>query len=106
MVPIYVLNFEIHCEVVSPLVFTIELVFGFSASVTRLNLFFGCFLDSSRFFKEPAGIVCYAFEAFSRSCILLELKMISFLSKIFKLFFRVTGFAHLLRLLSHFYCHF
>ena len=36
---------------------TIELVFGLSASVARLNLFFGC-LDGSRFFKKPAGIVC------------------------------------------------
>ena len=25
-----------------------------------------CFLDGSGFFKEPAGTVCYAFEAFSR----------------------------------------
>ena len=37
--------------------FTMELVFGLSTSVTRLNLFFGCFSDGSRFFKEPAGIV-------------------------------------------------
>ena len=51
--------------------FTKELVFGSSTSVTRLNLFL-CFLDGSRFFKEPAGIACYAFEAFSRGCILLE----------------------------------
>ena len=28
--------------------------------------------------KEAAGIVCHAFEAFSRGCILLELEMISF----------------------------
>ena len=35
--------------------FTIELVFGSVTSVTRLNLFFGCFLDGSHFFKEPAG---------------------------------------------------
>ena len=35
---------------------------------TRLNLF----LDDSCFFREPAGIVCHAFEAFSRGCILLE----------------------------------
>ena len=37
------------------------------------------FLDVSRFFKEPAGIVCPAFEAFSRGCLLLELGIISFL---------------------------
>ena len=49
--------------------FTIELVFGSSSSVTRLNLFFGCLLDGSHFFKEPAGIVCH------------------FLHIIFKLFF-------------------
>ena len=56
--------------------FTKELVFGSPASVTSLNLLFVCFIDSSRFFKEPAGIVCYAFEAFSRGCILLELKIV------------------------------
>ena len=42
------------------------------------------FLDGSRFFKEPAGIACYAFEPYSRGwCILLELEMISFLPIIF-----------------------
>ena len=106
MIAIYVLNLEIHCEVVSPIVFTRELVFGLSASVTKLNLFFGCFLDSSSSFKKPTGIVCYDFEPFSRGSILLKLEMVSFLPKIFKLFFRVTGFAHLLRLLPHFYRHF
>ena len=30
------------------------------------------FLDGSRCFKEAAGTACYAFEAFSRGCILLE----------------------------------
>ena len=55
---------------------TKELVFGSSTPATRLNLFFACFIDGSRFFKEPAGIVCHAFEAFSRSCVLLELKII------------------------------
>ena len=31
--------------------------------VTRLNVFVCvCVLDRSRFFKEPAGIACYAFE--------------------------------------------
>ena len=34
---------------------------------------FGCFIDGSRFFKEPAEIVCHDFEAFSRGCILSEL---------------------------------
>ena len=76
--------------------FVINLVFGSSASVTRLNLFFGCFLDVSRFFKEPARIAYHIFEAFSRGCISLELEMISFL----KYLFRITGFAHLLRLLA------
>ena len=52
--------------------FTKDLVFGSSTSVTRLNLFFVCFIDGSHFFKKPAGIVCHAFEAFSRGCILLE----------------------------------
>ena len=66
MIPIYALNLKIHCEVASPLVFTRELDFGLSASVSRLNLFFGYLLVSSRFFKEPAGIACYAFDAFSR----------------------------------------
>ena len=46
--------------------FNKELVFSSSTSVTRLNLFFVCFMDGSHFFKEPAGIVCHAFEAFSR----------------------------------------
>ena len=44
------------------LVFNKELAFGSSTSVTRLNLFYACFLDGSRFFKEPVGIVCHAFE--------------------------------------------
>ena len=52
--------------------FTKELVSGSSTSVTTLTLFLCVFLDGSRFFKEPAGIACYAFEAFSRGCILLE----------------------------------
>ena len=56
--------------------FSKELDFGSSTSVTRLNLFFVCFTDSFRFFKEPLGIFCHAFEAFSRDCILLELKII------------------------------
>ena len=42
-----------------------------------------------------------AFEAFSRVCILLKLEMIGFLPIIFKLFFRVTGFAPLLRMFSN-----
>ena len=53
----------------------IQLVFGSSASITRLNLFFGCFLDGFRFFKGLAGIVCHAFEVFSRGYILTELEM-------------------------------
>ena len=57
-------------------------------------------------FKEPAGTVCHSFEAFSRGFILLELEMISFLPIIFKLFFRVAGFAHLLRVFPCFYSHF
>ena len=52
--------------------FTKELVFGSSTSVTRLNLFLSVFLDRSRFFKEPAGIASYVFEAVSRGCILQE----------------------------------
>ena len=48
--------------------FTKELVFGSSTSVTRLSLFFVWFLDGSGFVKEPAGIICYTFEAFSRGC--------------------------------------
>ena len=46
--------------------FTTELLFGSSTSVTRINLVFGCFLDGFCFFKEPAGIICHDFEAFSR----------------------------------------
>ena len=60
--------------------FTKELIFGSSTSVTRLNLFFVCFLDGSRFFKKPAGKVCHAFKVFSRGCILIGLGMINLLS--------------------------
>ena len=77
--------------------FNINVVFGSSTSVARLNLFFGCFLDVSRFFKEPARIVYHTLEAFSRGCISLEWEMISFLKYPF---FRITGFAHILRLLA------
>ena len=69
--------------------FTEELVFGSSTSVTRLHLFFVCFIGGSHFFKEPAGIVHHA------GCILLELKIIIFSS--YTLFCRVTEFALLLR---------
>ena len=56
--------------------FTKELVFGSSVSVTRLSFFFVCFIDSCRSFKETAEIVCHVFEAFSRGCMLLELKFV------------------------------
>ena len=69
---------------------TKELVFDSSASVIRLYLFFVWFLDGSRFFKEPIGIVCHAFEAFSRGSILLEFEMTSFVSII--VFFLWTFF--------------
>lgn len=59
-------------------------------SVTRLILFFVCFLDGSLFFEKLAEIVCYAFESFIRGCILLEVEVVSFLPIIFKLFFRFT----------------
>ena len=62
--------------------FTKELTFGSSTSVTRFKFVLVCCIDGSRFFKEPAGIVYHAFEALSRGCILLELKMISFLPMI------------------------
>ena len=48
--------------------FTTELAVVSSTSVTRLWLFFGCFLDGSQFFIKPSGIVCHAFETFSRGC--------------------------------------
>ena len=50
--------------------FTKGLVFGSSTPITRLNLFFVCFIDGSRFFKKTTGIVCHAF---TRG--LLELKI-------------------------------
>lgn len=53
----------------------IQLVFGSSISITRLNLLFGCFLDGSSSFREPAEIGCHSFEAFSSSYISLELEM-------------------------------
>ena len=83
-----------------------ELIFGSPTSATKLNLFFGYFLDGSRFFKEAAGIACQDFEAFSRGCILSELEMVCFLTITFELFFRVAEFAHLLRMFSCSYPHF
>ena len=62
--------------------FTKELTFGSSNSVTTLKFVLVCCIDGSRFFKEPVGIVYHAYEALSRGCILLELKMISFLPMI------------------------
>ena len=83
--------------------------FTFSVSVlttvTRHNMLFLCFWDGSRFFKGPAGIVFQAFEAFRWVCILLELEMISFLRKFFKLSFKIAEIAHLLRMFSCFYPH-
>ena len=57
-------------------------------------------------FKEPAGTVCYSFEAFSRGRILLKLEVLSFFPIIFNLFFRMAGFYYLLRMFSCFYSHF
>ena len=65
MIIIFVLNLELHYEVLSPSCFIIELVFGSSTSVTILNLFFRCFLDGFRFFKEPGKIVCHDLETFN-----------------------------------------
>ena len=79
--------------------FTAEV--GLARQFLLLDL--NCFLDGSRFLKEPVGLVCHAFEAFSRSCILLGLEMISFLPK---LFLRIAEFVHLLRMFSRFYPHF
>ena len=50
------------------------------------------------FLKNPAGTACYAFQAFSRDCILLEQEMVSFFLSSFKIFLRVTEFARLLRM--------
>ena len=83
--------------------FTKELAFGcgWSASVTRLNLFLHVSGGSHFLNKEPAGIVCRTFEAISRGGILLELEMISFLPIIVAI-----EFAHLLRMFLCFYTHF
>ena len=43
--------------------FTKELVFHLSSSVTRFNLLLVCFLDGSRFFKKPVGILCRTFNS-------------------------------------------
>ena len=56
-------------------------------------------------FKELAGTVSHVFEARIRGGILLELEMMNFPPIIFKLFFRVAGFAHPLRMFSYFYPH-
>ena len=52
--------------------YTKDLAFGSSTSVTRFNLFFVCFINVSRFFKEPSGIVRHTFEVFRGGWILLE----------------------------------
>ena len=57
-------------------------------------------------FKNPVGTACHSFEAFSRDYFLLELEMISFLPIIFKVFLRVAGFGHFLRIFSCFYSDF
>ena len=77
--------------------FTKELTFGSSTSVTRFKFVLVCCIDGSRFFKEPAGIVYHAFEALSRGCILLELKMMfsSYDCFLAIMFFKITKFAHL-----------
>ena len=96
---------EFHYEFVSPSSFQCRARFW----LANLLLDLICFLDVSLMvlaFKEPAGTVCHSFEAFSRFYIALELEMISFLPTIFKFFFRVAGFAHLLRIFSCFYSHF
>ena len=50
--------------------FTKELFLPSQLLLLDLTCFL-CLLDSSPFFKEPARTTCYAFEAFSRGCILL-----------------------------------
>ena len=72
--------------------FTKELVFGSST--------FCMFLDGSRFFKEP---VCHAFAAFTIQRLhFVRVRNDKFSS--YKLFFRVTEFVHLLRMLSEVCC--
>ena len=80
MITIYMLKFwNFTMKLFHLLGFTKQLVFGSPTSVTRINLFLGFFRWLS-LFKEPAGIACSAFEAFSRACIFLEEEMITFLS--------------------------
>ena len=67
----------------------------------RFLYVFICF----RFFKEPAGIVCHAFAAFNIERLpFIRVKNDKFSSS--KLFFRVTEFAHLLRMFSRFHPYF
>ena len=83
--------------------------FTFSVSVlttvTRLNMFFFYVSEMVLAFLKDQQEVFQAFEAFSWVCILLELEMISFLRKFFKLSFKIAEFAHLLRMFSCFYPH-
>ena len=58
------------------------------------------FLDGCRFFTEPAGIFCHAFEALSMRLHFIRVKSDS-LPIIFNFFFR-AGFVHLLRMSSRF----
>ena len=90
-ITVYILNSGVSLwSCFSFISFTKELVFGSWTSITRHNMFFGCFLDGWRFFREPAEIVCNTFEAFSRGYILWESEIISFLPILFKLFSRGT----------------
>ena len=99
------LKLEFHYEVVSSSWFHCR-VCVWLFLLLNLICFFVCFLDGFRFFKEPAGIVCHPFEAFSRGRILLKSEMTSFIPIIFKLFFKGTGFALILRMFSRFHSHF
>ena len=66
------LHYEVGC-----FTFLVSLKSYFLASqllLLDLICYFLCFIDGSRVLKEQTGIVCQAFKAFSKGCILLELK--------------------------------
>ena len=69
---IYILNMDFTLKLIYSLRLTLWLVSG---EAGQLLLLLKCFLDDSRFFKEPAEIVCLAFEAIRGGFTLLEFEI-------------------------------
>ena len=73
--------------------FTKELVFGSSTPVTRLNLFLYVFF---------VCFIAHFIRVRNDKCSSFNVQLFSS----YKLLFRITEFAHLLRMFSRFYPHF